>query len=48
MLEFKHGKGYKKILEYTVIFEPADEGSYVAHVPALNDVSTQGKHLKKL
>ncbi len=32
----------KKILEYTVIFEPAEEGGYVARVPVLNDISTQG------
>lgn len=32
----------KKVLEYTVIFEPAEEGGYVARVPVLNDISTQG------
>ena len=26
----------KKVLEYTVIFEPAEEGGYVARVPVLN------------
>lgn len=33
----------KKILEYTVVFEPADEGGYIAHVPTLNDCATQGE-----
>ena len=32
----------KKVLEYTVIFVPAEEGGYVARVPVLNDISTQG------
>ncbi|MBU4016247.1 type II toxin-antitoxin system HicB family antitoxin [Patescibacteria group bacterium] len=32
----------KKILEYTVIFEPAEEGGYVASVPALPGCVTQG------
>jgi predicted RNase H-like HicB family nuclease len=31
-----------KLFEYTVIFEPAEEGGYVAHVPALNDLATEG------
>lgn len=33
----------KKILEYTVIFEPAEEGGYIATVPALNSCATQGE-----
>lgn len=33
----------KKILEYTVIFEPAEEGGYVVNVPALPGCSTQGE-----
>lgn len=33
----------KKILEYTVIFEPAEEGGYVASVPALSGCATQGE-----
>ncbi|GAB4219654.1 MAG: hypothetical protein Fur009_6830 [Candidatus Microgenomates bacterium] len=32
----------KKILEYTVIFEPADEGGYVVYVPSLPGCVTQG------
>lgn len=28
---------------YTVIFEPAEEGGYVVHVPALNGAATQGE-----
>ncbi len=33
----------KKILKYTVIFEPAEEGGYVASVPALAGCTTQGE-----
>lgn len=33
----------KKILKYTVIFEPAQEGGYVASVPALAGCATQGE-----
>lgn len=33
----------KKILEYTVIFEPAEEGGYVVSVPALSGCVTQGE-----
>lgn len=33
----------QKILEYTVIFEPAEEGGYVASVPALPGCVTQGE-----
>jgi len=33
----------KKILKYTVIFEPAEEGGYVASVPALAGCMTQGE-----
>lgn len=32
----------KKILKYTVIFEPAEEGGFVANVPALPGCATQG------
>lgn len=32
----------KKILEYTVIFEPAEEGGYVVYVPSLPGCVTQG------
>ena len=28
---------------YTVHIEPAEEGGFVAHVPALNGISTQGE-----
>jgi predicted RNase H-like HicB family nuclease len=37
------GKIVKNILEYTVIFEAAEEGGYIARVPALNDCATQGE-----
>ncbi len=32
----------REILKYTVIFEPAEEGGYVASVPALPGCATQG------
>ncbi len=32
-----------KILEYTAIFEPAEEGGYVVTVPALPGCATQGE-----
>ncbi|KKS70892.1 MAG: hypothetical protein UV41_C0010G0003 [Candidatus Daviesbacteria bacterium GW2011_GWA2_42_7] len=32
----------KKILKYTVIFEPAEEGGYVASVPVLPGCVTEG------
>ena len=31
----------KNILEYTVIFEPAEEGGYVVNVPAIEGCRTQ-------
>ena len=33
----------QKILEYTAVFEPADEGGYVVSVPALPGCATQGE-----
>lgn len=33
----------KKILEYTAIFEPAEEGGYVVSIPALPGCATQGE-----
>ncbi len=33
----------QKILEYTAIFEPAEEGGYVVSVPALPGCITQGE-----
>lgn len=33
----------KKILEYTVLFEPAEEGGYIVSVPALPGCHTQGE-----
>ncbi len=33
----------EKILEYTVIFEPAEEGGYVVSVPLLPGCITQGE-----
>ena len=35
----------KEILNYTVIFEPAEEGGFVVHVPALPGCHTQGETL---
>lgn len=31
--------------EYTVIFEPAEEASFIVRVPALNGIATQGETL---
>ena len=33
----------EKVLEYTVIFEPAEEGGYVVSVPLLPGCITQGE-----
>ena len=33
----------QKVLKYTVIFEPAEEGGYVVSVPALPGCATQGE-----
>lgn len=33
----------QKILKYTAIFEPAEEGGYVVSVPALSGCTTQGE-----
>jgi antitoxin HicB len=33
---------------YTVIIEPADEGGYLARVPALDDLTTQGETLEEV
>ncbi len=33
----------QKVLEYTVVFEPAEEGGYIASVPALPGCVTQGE-----
>lgn len=32
---------------YTVIFEPAEEGGFVAYVPDLNGLATQGETLEE-
>lgn len=34
-----------KKYQYTVIFEPAEEGGYIVHVPALNGLTTEGDTL---
>ena len=36
-------KKITKVLKYTVIFEPAEEGGYVVHVPSLPGCVTQGE-----
>jgi predicted RNase H-like HicB family nuclease len=36
-----------KIYQYTVIFEPAEEGGYIVHVPALNGLTTEGDTLEE-
>jgi len=33
--------------QYTVIFERAEEGGYLAHVPALNGLTTEGDTLEQ-
>jgi predicted RNase H-like HicB family nuclease len=38
---------HMQIHRYTVIFEPAEEGGYVVHVPALNGAATQGETLEE-
>lgn len=38
-------KSYQKIYHYTVVFEPAEEGGYVASVPSLPGCVTQGETL---
>ena len=35
------------IYRYTVIFEPAEEGGYVVHVPAIHGAATQGEILEE-
>ncbi|MGH1364854.1 MAG: type II toxin-antitoxin system HicB family antitoxin [Calditrichia bacterium] len=36
-----------KDFAYTVVFEPAEEGGYLAHVPALNGITTEGETLEE-
>lgn len=36
-----------KRYKYTVIFEPAEEGGYVVHIPALPGLVTEGDTLKE-
>lgn len=33
--------------QYTVLFEPAEEGGYIVHVPALPGCVTQGETLEE-
>lgn len=33
---------YKRVNSYTVVFEPAEEGGYIARVPSLPGCATQG------
>jgi predicted RNase H-like HicB family nuclease len=37
----------EKRYRYTVVFEPAQEGGYVAHVPALPGLWTQGETIEE-
>lgn len=37
----------EKRFSYTVVFEPVEEGGYVAHVPALPGLWTQGETLSE-
>lgn len=36
------------IREYTVFLEPAEEGGYIAHVPALPGCATQGETVEEV
>lgn len=36
-------KKTKKIYKYTVIFEPSEDGGYIAYVPSLPGCTTQGE-----
>jgi len=36
-------KKFKKIYNFTAIFEPAEEGGYVVYVPAIPGCMTQGE-----
>jgi len=36
-------KNFKKIYNFTAIFEPAEEGGYVVYVPAIPGCMTQGE-----
>lgn len=38
---------YKLQYKYTVLFEPAEEGGYTAHVPILNNLTTEGETLEE-
>ena len=37
----------EKLYTYTVIYEPAEQGGYVVHVPAFNGIVTQGETLEE-
>jgi len=37
----------EKLYRYTVVFEPAEEGGFIAVVPALPGVATQGDSLEE-
>lgn len=37
----------KKVLNYAVVFEAAEEGGYIARVPSLPGCMTQGETLKE-
>jgi len=36
-------KNFKKIYNFTAIFEPAEEGGYVVYIPAIPGCATQGE-----
>lgn len=36
-----------KIYQYTVVFEPAEEGGFIVNVPALPGCVTQGENLEE-
>ena len=47
MMKKRHIKIKKDILNYTVIFEPAQEGGFIIHVPALPGCRSQGETLNE-
>lgn len=42
-MKFSMGQRQETIYSYTVLFEPAEEGGYVVHVPSLPGCVTQGE-----
>ncbi|MFY9484613.1 MAG: type II toxin-antitoxin system HicB family antitoxin [Patescibacteria group bacterium] len=43
MVQLGRMKKTEKVLEYTIVFEPAQEGGYVVYVPSLPSCHSQGE-----